>query len=562
MASRPSTETSVASTPIQFDPIESVVQLRTAGVEGDARRLIQTYVISERMAERLRDLVFPQLQFTKPADNKGLLVVGNYGTGKSHLMAVLSAVAERAELAPLLTHAGVADAAKAIAGRFKVVRAEIGATTKGLRDIVCDVLEDGLGRLGVPFSFPASDARHENKTVFEEMMAAFQKKFPEAGLLLVVDELLDYLRSRKDQELSLDLSFLRELGEICKGTRFRFIAGVQETLFDNPRFQFVADTVRRVKDRFEQVRIAREDVAFVVSERLLRKDASQQARIREHLSRFAPLYGELNERLEDFVRLFPVHPAYIETFEQIHVAEKREVLKTLSAMIRKILAQDVPTTEPGLIALDSYWVTLRENPSFRTDPAIKDVIEKSALLESKVQQAFTRPQYKAQALRIIHALSVHRLTTPDVRDKVGVTPQELRDDLCLTFPGAEPDAAFTLTLVETVLREIRKTVTRARRDAVGAVAAPARRGSKSGLPSLSTTTVAIWGPPQAWSDERWLLLGVALFVGPIGDCLAGRSAVGPDTTTSNPSSASLCLTVFSPPLKSLARSGPRSGNSN
>ena len=102
------------------------------------------------------------------------------------------------------------------------------------------------------------------------MMAAFQSVHPDQGLVLVVDELLDYLRSRKDQELSLDLSFLRELGEVCKGSRFRLIAGVQESLFDNPRFQFVADTLRWVKDRFEQVRIARDDVAFVVAERILK----------------------------------------------------------------------------------------------------------------------------------------------------------------------------------------------------------------------------------------------------------------------------------------------------
>jgi DNA replication protein DnaC len=69
----------------------------------DARRLVETFVLSERMAELLGELVFPQLQFTKPADNKGILVVGNYGTGKSHLMAVISAVAEHADLAPRLT---------------------------------------------------------------------------------------------------------------------------------------------------------------------------------------------------------------------------------------------------------------------------------------------------------------------------------------------------------------------------------------------------------------------------------------------------------------------------
>ena len=34
------------------------------------------------------------------------------------------------------------------------------------------------------------------------------------GLLFVLDELLDYLRGRRDQELNLDLRFLREVGEI------------------------------------------------------------------------------------------------------------------------------------------------------------------------------------------------------------------------------------------------------------------------------------------------------------------------------------------------------------
>src|SRR5690606_36648343 len=179
-------------------------------------------------------------------------------------------------------------------------------------------------------------------------------------LLLVVDELLDYLRTRKDQDLVLDLGFLREVGEVCKTTRFRFMAGVQESLFDNPRFQFVADSLRRVKDRFEQVRIAREDVAYVVGERLLKKDAKQQALIREHLTKFAPLYGSMNERMDEFVRLFPVHPAYLDTFEQVYVAEKREVLKTLSRAMRELLDREVPEDQPGLIAYDAYWRNLTD----------------------------------------------------------------------------------------------------------------------------------------------------------------------------------------------------------
>ena len=61
---------------IQFEPIESVVQLRDADDAAAARQLVQTYVISGEMAEKLINLVVPQLQFDQPIDNKGLLVVG------------------------------------------------------------------------------------------------------------------------------------------------------------------------------------------------------------------------------------------------------------------------------------------------------------------------------------------------------------------------------------------------------------------------------------------------------------------------------------------------------
>lgn len=442
---------------IQFDPIETVVQLREADRAASARRLVETFVISNRMGEQLADLVLPQLQFETPVDNKGLLVVGNYGTGKSHLMAVISAVAEHRELAGALTNRAVADKASLVAGRFFVIRAEINSAMP-LRQFVMETLQDQLSEQGVDFDVPAEDQVKNHKDVFASMMAAFTAKFPDKGLLFVLDELLDYLRSNREQELMRNLNFLRAVGEFTKGSRFRFIAGVQESLFDNPRFQFAADSLRRVKDRFEQMRIAREDVAYVVAERLLKKDAKQQALVREHLTKFAPLYGSMNERMDEFVRLFPVHPAYLDTFERVYVAEKREVLKTLSAAIRRMLTESVPADEPGLIAYDSYWLNLKDNPSFRSVPEIRDVIEKADVLEARIQQAFTRPQYRPAALRIIHALSVHRLTTSDIFAPIGATAEELRDDLCVLMPLPERDAEFLKTVVETVLREIVKTV--------------------------------------------------------------------------------------------------------
>jgi predicted ATPase len=447
---------------IQFEPIESTIQLIHADQTDRAHEHVKTYVVSEEMADRLTAVAIPMLQFEQPTDNKGLLVVGNYGTGKSHLMSVISSIAESEALADGLSNQSVAKSFSRIAGRFKVIRTELGATTMPFRDFICLQLEEALARWEVDYQFPPQDKLPNHKVAFENLMAAFHEKYPNQGLLLLVDELLDFLRSRKDQELILDLNFLREIGEVCKDLRFRFIAGVQEAIFDSPRFAFVADSVRRVKDRFEQILIARKDVKFVVAERLLKKTAEQQAKIREYLTPFTKFYGRMNERMDEFVRLFPVHPDYIDTFERVTAVEKREVLKTLSLSMKKLIDKSVPDDIPGLIAYDGYWTTLRENPSFRAVPDIKAVIDCSQVLESRIQQAFTRPAYKPMALRLIHALSVHRLTIGDIYAPLGATAEELRDGLCLFQPGIEElggdPADDLLSQVETVLREIHKTV--------------------------------------------------------------------------------------------------------
>jgi hypothetical protein len=440
---------------VQFAPIDAVVELRAADSAEAARRLVETFVISGRMADLLCDVVVPQL--ARAGDSRGLLVVGNYGTGKSHLMAVISAVAERREIVARLTDPRVADRVAPIAGTFKVIRVEIGATRMGLRDILCGALADGLAGLGVEFGFPSASERHENKTALAAMMSAFHAVHAGRGLLLVVDELLDYLRSRDERELGMDLSFLRELGEVCGGTWFRVLAGVQESLFDHPRFQAAADALRRVKDRFAAVRIAREDVAFVVAERLFKKDARQQALVREHLLKFCPLYGGMRERLDEFVRLFPVHPAYLTMVERVSLAEQRDVLRILSAECRRISSDDVPTDAPGLIAYDAYLQVLRESPVLRAVPEVRAVLECCGALAGRVQQGLARPQYRAVALRIVDALAVHRLTT-DLHSPVGVSAEQLRDDLCLLLPLPEREAEFLKTIVEAVLREVVRAV--------------------------------------------------------------------------------------------------------
>lgn len=161
----------------------------------------------------------------------GVLIVGNYGTGKSHLMSVISSIAnDRANL-EYLKNQNFTKAMERVAGKFEVVRIEIGASENSLRNIIVSELERDLEDRGITFKFPDASTITSNKPALQSMMAAFEEKYSEKGYLLVIDELLDYLRTRKEHDLMLDLGFLREVGEFIKNSRFRLICGIQEQLF-------------------------------------------------------------------------------------------------------------------------------------------------------------------------------------------------------------------------------------------------------------------------------------------------------------------------------------------
>jgi hypothetical protein len=450
---------------IQFQPIERIIQLRDANKSERAKTFVNTYVISDVMADRLAKLILPQMRIDQPGDAKGMLVVGNYGTGKSHLMSVLSAVAEHENFLDDLSNAKVREAAGPIAGKFKVIRMEIGAVKMGLRDIITKNIDKQLRDWDVDFTFPADDQVTENKTSFEDLMHAFDQVFPGRGLFVVVDELLDYLRSRNQQELTLDLGFLREIGEVCKDLKFRFMAGVQEAIFESDRFAFVAESLARVSDRFDEVKIQKTDINFVVANRLLKKTDHQKAQIKAYLEPFARFYEGWTERLSEFIELFPVHPDYIRTFERLPIVEQRGVLQVLSLKFRELENNDLPQDYPGVLALDSFWSYIKDKSVLLSDEDLRLTMECSDLLTTKVTTGFpkNRRQYSKMAIRIVEGLSVHRLTTPNLNAPIGMTPEEIRDQLCLYHPfvaemgGSDPSEDL-LTLVDVTLKEIKTCV--------------------------------------------------------------------------------------------------------
>ena len=443
---------------ISFNPIEDVIQLTTADDANRAKEYVKSYVMSDTMAANLKSPVLDQLQMDEVVDNKGVLVVGNYGTGKSHLVSVISSIAKDVDNLQYLQNKNFAKEMECIAGKFEVLRIEIGGVTMSLREILFGFIEDDFAARGIDFEVPDFDTVRDNKKLIRDMMMAFSAKYPDKGYLIVVDEFLSYLTSRDERQIVLDLEFFRALGEMCSKSKLRVIFGVQEKIFDNPRFSFVSDTLKHVSDRFTQIVITKEATSYVVSERILKKTPEQKALIRKHLEKFSMLYTGMSSRMDEFVDLFPIHPSYIDVFNKIYLIENRHILKNISMTIRDIFNRDVPENEPGIISFDNYWPAIKSNGLLKSDVTINRVVTASGQLEDIINRAFPKAAYKPLAIKIIYALSVHRLTTNGLDVHFGLTAENLKDDLCLFLPMPEQDADFLLALIKTTLKDIMTTV--------------------------------------------------------------------------------------------------------
>lgn len=439
---------------IHFDPITSVVKLVETESTTAAANIVKTYVFSSKISEDLQVVILNNLDPDPKQETKGIQVVGSYGTGKSHLMALVAAIAENADLVPVLTDSSMREAFARIAGKYKVLRFEIG-TDKPLKDILFAQLERFLLREKVEFTFDET-SNFSWKELLQSMMAAFEAVYPDKHLLIVIDEMLEYLKGRNPTTLNNDLMLLRQVGEACDGSRFKIMFGVQELLYRSPEFQFAAEMLNKVEDRFADIIITKDDVAYVVKERLLKKDPHQKQLIRDHLLKFAPLFDGINTNLNEYVDLFPVHPSYVSNFERIkHGKSQREILKVLSHRFQILMEQNLPDTTPGLITYDSYWEDLSSTPSMITLPDVRTVKDKIEIVYDRINSHFVqgRANRKGLAQQIANALAI-RVLCDDLDKHNGASAHNLKEDLALTIPGID-NSELLIQTIQSVANQIK-----------------------------------------------------------------------------------------------------------
>lgn len=442
---------------LNFQPITEVVKFSRTSETNYQKNLIETFVFSDTFKEHLIPLIVKNLDFNKDGESFGLQVVGNYGTGKSHLMSLVSLIAENSGLIDLVQEEKPKEDLTRIAGKFKVLRFELG-NDESLWEVVTYKIEEYLKDLEVDFTFKMEGSR----TYLEKlqlMMAEFEDKFPDKGFLIVVDEMLSYLKARSGSDkLNQDLMVLQALGQACDSSKFKFIFGVQELIYHSIEFQFASAMLQKVNDRYKSIQINKEDVAFIVKNRLLKKDEHQKQKVKEHLEPFQALFTDLHARTEEYVDLFPVHPTYFENFEKIRLGKsQRQILKTLSNQFDVLLDQEIPKDNPGLLTYEQYWNDIIGDADLMAEADVRKIKEVTDTISDKIDSFFIggRANNKPVASRISSACAI-KILQQELSKQNGTNAENLVDDLCLTNPIAlmEKDRQLLVDTIETSAKNI------------------------------------------------------------------------------------------------------------
>jgi len=439
---------------IQFEPINEVVKFERLNSEDYRKSLVRNFVFSQAYEKTIIPELCKNLDYTASYDTFGLQIVGNYGTGKSHLMSLFSLVAENADFLSLVQNDSARQVLGNIAGKYKVIRFELGSDNE-LWQLVTFQIDKQLKEWGVDYSISDDNAHDMYTDKLKRMMARFEEAFPDKGLMIVIDEMLSYLKGRSGSDkLNRDLSVLQALGQMSDHSKFRMVFGVQELIYKAPEFAFASNMLNKVNDRFRQIEITKQDVQFVVQQRLLRKDEGQKSSIRQHLEHFTAFFPDIHANMEDYVNLFPVHPSFFENFQQIKVAKsQREVLKTLTGKFVTIEDKDVPTDNPGLICYDSYWEDL-QSPEMQTYPDVRKVTDIVSTIHQKIDDNFIGARSKKAPLahRIANACAV-KILQDSLEKTNGANAENLADDLCYTDATCL-DRDFLIDVINTVAGQI------------------------------------------------------------------------------------------------------------
>ncbi len=248
----------------------------------DANWISASYYLTDDVQSHLKSL---RHRLAQP-QGCGIFVIGHYGAGKSHLLAYI---------VQQLRNGAWGGELPAVA---LLSLLNFSADTR-LEDIVANAVGVTTGHDDRRLAWSSLMARHDH------------------GLLLVIDELSEFLRSKPSrQAFNEDVRFLQFLGEWAQGQRFWVIAAMQEQIEHTGDIEY--SLYRKIKDRYPlRLLLTPAHVRDLVGHHILIKKAGYSAAVETLVKHLQEAFPSSPLDLAQLCDTYPIHPATLELLEEV-----------------------------------------------------------------------------------------------------------------------------------------------------------------------------------------------------------------------------------------------------
>ena len=428
---------------------EDVAQVIEIGKIPDPNEIVDKFVISPNLENDLLEFL-EYLKGNKPENNTSINVIGNYGTGKSHLLAFISLILSKPELINHIQNDKLREGFNSLTRNFLVVKYELPAVRKKtLASIFFYRVKKQLKEnYGIEIrSMDVETDEKDAKELVEEIMVKIKEKYPTSGLIVIFDEYSDFIKSKLSADQNHDLQFTRQLAESSKTQDFILMISMQEHIFSNPEFRDKAELISKIEKRFLKINITSENVEDIIAKRMVSKNQNQVQELKTLFSTINHRFSNIALEEDRYIELFPVHPYVIDVFSKLTFFENRSILQFVSQAIRKIMDNDFPS----FVTFDMiYDLMIESDFGVRNNADVKPVDGAVSSLKGIVNRIDSK--YKDGGLRLIKSLAILNLTSSGDK-KLGDTPDKLAENLFIIpksqiiEPGHE---------VNTILKKIRE----------------------------------------------------------------------------------------------------------
>lgn len=423
---------------ITFEKIKEVIDIDAIT---DKKSMVEKYVISPA----LEDFLVHLMKDVNNSEHKAALIIGGYGSGKSHLLAFIISILTEKKLRQHIQSEKVKAESEKINRDFCVIHWELQPNDVALSEYFYDNVETQLAeKYGIKIDVKTSGAIDHKKNI-QSILDKIKQGAPTRGLVVLTDEISDFLKQKTKESINRDVQFLRVLGQTAQACDFMFIGAMQEHIFSNPKYVDEAESFGRVAERFQLITITREDIKRVISKRVLNKTPEQRIELETLFKEYTKYFPGISAKLDDYIDLFPLHPYVIHIFSELPYFEKRGVIQFTIQEVEKILDKDFP----NLITYDLIFDEIASKHTVKNLEQVSPIVEAVQTLDSKID--LLDPRHQNAAKSIIKSLAVLKLYGKTVNN--GATIEELANTLLIIPENKKMEATDEISIV---LRNLRK----------------------------------------------------------------------------------------------------------